>query len=163
MNEALSDVRKMLYRQESLAGNKKLLKGIPWLLLYNANNIKGEGKERLQKAHVVNKPLAEAYYLKEDFGLLWQQLNSKEALDFLELWCEQAEATGLSPLKKFAITLKAHRTGILNWYKHLISTGTLEGMNNKIKVLKRKAYGYRDMEFFNLKILDIHNVRYALI
>lgn len=163
MNEALSDVRKKLYRQETLAEKKKVLKGTRWLLLYNTNNLTDKGKSRLQEALELNKPLAEAYYLKEELNLLWNQLNAQEALDFLNLWCEQAYETKLTPLIKFANTLKVHRTGIVNWYKHLISTGPLEGMNNKIKLLKRKAYGYRDMEFFNLKILDIHNARYALI
>ena len=163
MNEALSNVRKMLYQQESLIDNKKLLKGTRWLLLYNANNLSDNGNSRLQKALTVNKPLAEAYYLKEELGLLWNQLNANEAQKFMDIWCEQAIATKLTPLIKFANTLKAHRSGITNWYQHLISTGPLEGMNNKIKVLKRKAYGYRDMEFFNLKILDLHNARYALI
>lgn len=162
MNKALSDVRKKLYRQETLAENKKLLKGTRWLLLYYSDKLPGKAKDRLQEALGVNKPLAEAYYLKEELGLLWNQLNAGEALDFLKLWCEQAMETKLGPLIKFTNMPKAHRTSIVNWYKHLISTGPLEGMNNKIKVLKKKAYGYRDLESFNLKILDIHNNRYAL-
>ena len=163
LNEAISDVRKMMFHQETDLNNKKLLKGTRWLLLYNRKNLKEKGSQRLQEALSINIPLAQAYYLKEDLQLLWDQLNEQDANQFLNLWCEQAYSTGLTPLKKMANMLKSHRTGILNWYKHQISTGPLEGMNNKIKVLKRKAYGYRDFEYFNLKILDLHTSRYALI
>lgn len=61
-----------------------------------------------------------------------------------------------------AKTLEKHREGILNWYDHPISTGPLEGINNKIDTLKRQAYGYRDMEFFELRIKALHNSKYAL-
>ena len=59
--------------------------------------------------------------------------------------------------------IAGHRVGILNYFKIPVTTGRVKGLNNKIKVLKRKAYGYRDFEYFNLKILDLHTSRYALI
>lgn len=163
LNEAIDDTRKALYAMETDLHKRKLIKGLRWLLLKKGYNLKDTGKKRLQEALKVNLPLAESYYLKEEINLLWEQKNQDKALEFLELWCESAEATGIKPLKKFSATLKAHRSGILNWFKHPISTSPLEGVNNKIKVLKRKAYGYRDMEFFNLKILDLHRSRYALL
>ena len=64
---------------------------------------------------------------------------------------------------QFAKTLAAHRTGILAWYDHPISTGPLEGTNHKIKTMKRQAYGFRDLEFFKLKILALHTTKYALV
>ena len=66
-------------------------------------------------------------------------------------------------LKKFANTLRLHRQGLLNWYEYPISTGPLEGTNNKIKTMKRQAYGYRDTEFFHLKIYALHETTYALV
>ena len=66
-------------------------------------------------------------------------------------------------LGKFADTLDRHRTGILAYYKFPISTGPLEGTNNKIKTLQKQAYGYRDMDFFKLKIYALHETRYALV
>ena len=66
-------------------------------------------------------------------------------------------------LSKFADTLMAHRAGILAYYDYPISTGPLEGTNNKIKTMKRQAYGFRDMDFFKLKIKAIHQTRYALV
>ena len=74
-----------------------------------------------------------------------------------------ARASKIPMLTKFANTLSAHRTGILAYFDHRISTGPLEGTNNKIKTMKRQAYGYRDMEFFKLKILGLHETRYALV
>lgn len=64
---------------------------------------------------------------------------------------------------KFAKTLATHRTGILAYYDYPISTGPLEGTNNKIKTMKRQAYGFRDLEFFKLRILAIHETKYALV
>ncbi|MBV1737688.1 MAG: transposase, partial [Desulfarculus sp.] len=71
--------------------------------------------------------------------------------------------SGIPMLSKFADTLMAHRTGILAYYDHTISTRPLEGTNNKIKTMKRQAYGFRDMDFFKLKIKAIHQTRYALV
>ena len=66
-------------------------------------------------------------------------------------------------LDKFADTLERHRHGILAYYDYPISTGPLEGTNNKIKTLQRKAYGFRDIEFFKLKIYALHETKYALV
>lgn len=111
----------------------------------------------------INKPLAQTYYLKEGLGQLWLKKNRQEAEIFLQSWVEQAHSTTIQALWKFAKTLMAHRTGILNWFDYPISTGPLEGFNNKIKVLKRKAYGDRDMEYFALKIYALHENRYGLL
>ena len=81
----------------------------------------------------------------------------------LKDWISRAEASGIRILLRFARTLAIHRHQILAWYDHPISTGPLEGTNNKIKTLKRQAYGFRDHEFFKLKILAIHETRYALV
>lgn len=163
MNEAIDNTRRSLYAMETETNKKKVYKGLRWLLLMKESSISESGKERLQKALLMNQPLAEAYYLKEELSMLWEQIDAEAAEKFINNWCEAAYSTGVTHLKKFANTLKSHRTGILNWFKYPISTGPLEGMNNKIKVLKRKAYGYRDIEFFNLKILDLHRTRYALL
>jgi transposase len=74
-----------------------------------------------------------------------------------------ADASGIRVLKRFACTLARYRSGILTWYDHPISTGPLEGTNNKIKTLKRQAYGFRDQEYFKLKIMALHHSRFELI
>ena len=78
-------------------------------------------------------------------------------------WVYRAGSSGIAMLQKFARTLAAHRTGILAYYDYPISTGPLEGTNNKIKTMKRQAYGFRDLEFFKLKIMAIHETKYALV
>ncbi len=78
-------------------------------------------------------------------------------------WIAYAESSGIAMLKSFAKTLRLHAFGILAWYDHPISTGPLEGTNNKIKTMKRQAYGFRDPEFLKLKILGIHQTKYALV
>lgn len=165
INDELSELRRELFTQETNLHKKILLKGTRWLLLKNSENLdtdKNEGK-RLQAALEINKPLATAYYLKEDLGLLWEQKSREEAEKFLEQWVEKARASKIFRLQKFAATLLAHRWGILNWFDFKISTGPLEGINNKIKVLKRQAYGFRDHQFFKLKIYALHESTYALV
>ena len=75
----------------------------------------------------------------------------------------RARVSGIRMLEQFADTLEEHQEGILNYYDYPISTGPLEGTNNKIQLMKRRAYGYRDHEFFKLKILGAHETRYALV
>ena len=76
---------------------------------------------------------------------------------------KKAFASDIKPLQKFAAKIAAHRVGILNYFNHRITTGPVEGINNKIKVLKRQAYGFRDMEYFKLRIFSLHEARYALL
>lgn len=163
--EVLSEIRRAIFRDEQDLNKRKLIKGTRWLLLKNSQNLNEETDERkrLELALSINKPLAGAYYLKEELKLLWRQTDLQHAKKFLGCWVAKAYATGIPLLRKFANSLLAHRSGIFSWFDHKISTGPLEGTNNKIKVLKRKAYGYRDMEYFKLKIYDIHNSTYALL
>ena len=94
---------------------------------------------------------------------VWIQVCKSDARTILTDWIKKAQSTGIEMLQKFAKTLAAHAFGILNYYDYPISTGPLEGTNNKIKTLQRQAYGYRDMEFFKLKIYGLHEAKYALI
>jgi transposase len=101
--------------------------------------------------------------MKEDLRLLWAQPNKDLAEDHLQDWIERAEASGVKILKEFANTLLTHRRGIMAYYDYPISTGPLEGTNNKIKTLQRQAYGFRDRAFFILRIYALHTSRYQLI
>jgi transposase len=165
MNQMMDEVRRALYHDERFLNDRSVIKGIRWLLLKNAKNLNDDKDERkhLELALQINKPLAEAYYLKEEFGQLWVQNTREDAEKFLYSWAKRAWATTIQELRKFVNTLLSHRTGILNWFEYRISTGPLEGFNNKIKVLKRKAYGFRDMEYFALKIYSLHDIRYAFL
>ena len=164
MNDKLSALRRDLQR-EAEAETKDTLKGTRWLLLKNPENLKEEKDEgeRLQAALELNAPLATAYYLKEDLRQLWTQPSKQAARRHLEGWIERARATGLKQLKQMANTLSIHREGVLAYYDVPITTGPLEGTNNKIQLLKRKAYGFRDKHFFKLKIYSLHETRYELV
>ena len=111
----------------------------------------------------MNQPLATVYYMKEDLRQIWGQPDKATAARVLEDWIRRAEASCIKVLQKFAATLAMHRTGILAYYDCRISTGPLEGTNNKIKTMQRQAYGFRDKEFFKLKIYAIHESKYALV
>ncbi len=165
MNDKLSDLRRELYREATDRLGQQVLKGIRWLLLMNPEHLDDERNEpaRLQEALTLNQPLATAYYLKEDLRQLWSQKTKAAARKFLDRWVRRAESCGIHILQQFAKTLQAHRHGLLAWYDHRISTGPLEGTNNKIRTLQRTAYGYRDKEYFRLKLHALHTTHYELI
>ena len=164
-NEKLSDLRRALHREATDVMQKKVLKGTRWLLLKAAENLDAEKDEkaRLKEALALNKSLAAAYYLKEDLRQFWEQPGKMFATLFLDGWIRRAEASGIRMLQQMAKTLAAHRSGLLAYYDVMITSGPMEGTNNKIKTMKRQAYGFRDKEFFKLKILAIHETRYELI
>jgi transposase len=164
-NDKLSDLRRELYRTVKDGLEKDVLKGARWLLLKRPENLDASRNEhqRLEEALRLNAPLATAYYLKEDLGEFWEQDSQEEAEAFLLDWILQAESTGIRMLHQFARTLRIHAHGLLAYYDYAISTGPLEGTNNKIKTMKRQAYGFRDHQFFILKIYAIHESRYALV
>ena len=104
-------------------------------------------KTRLDNALAMNEPLSKAYYLKE------------EAEAVLDDWVKQAIESKIPQLMRMAATLLAHRRGIQAWYDSRISTGKVEGINNKIKVMKRNAYGFRDDRYFTLWLYALHDCR----
>jgi transposase len=164
-HEKLTQLRRDLHRQLTDGLQRKVLKGIRWLLLKRPENLDANRNEpeRLQEALRLNEPLATAYYLKEELNEVWEQESQEEAAALLMQWILAAESTGIRVLQDFAGTLRLHAWRILAYYDYPISTGPLEGTNNKIKTMKRQAYGFRDKEFFKLKILAIHETKYALV
>jgi transposase len=164
-NDKLSDFRRQLHRTMPDDLKKDVLKGTRWLLLKGNENLDDSRNEqkRLQAALELNRPLAIVYYMKEDLRSLWDWDDKETAEWHLDSWREMAKASKIPMLIKFANTLSAHRSGILSYFDHRISTGPLEGTDNKIKTMKRQAYGFRDMDFFKLKIMGIHETKYALV
>ena len=164
-NDKLSALRRALYRQLKDSMQKDVLKGVRWLLLKRPEHLDETRNEpeRLQEALRLNEPLATAYYLKDALNEIWEQDDQETAAGLLMDWIVQAESTCIPILKGFARTLRIHAWGILAYYDYPISTGPLEGTNNKIKTMKRQAYGFRDPEFLKLKILGIHETQYALV
>lgn len=164
-NDMLTKLRRALYHEARESLHKNVLKGMRWLLLKKPENLVASRDEakRLQEALALNQPLATAYYMKEDLRQLWEQPSKDDAERFLVDWMRRAEESGIRLLKAFAHTVAAHRMGLLAWYDDKISTGPLEGTNNKIKTMKRQAYGFRDTGFFKLKIMALHETKYALV
>src|SRR3954454_5366131 len=164
-NEKLSELRRAVYREATEVMHKEVLKGTRWLLLKNPENLdaRKDEKKRLEEALELNKPLATAYYMKEDLRRFWEQPGKRFATVFLDGWIRRAEASGIKMLQQMGKTLAAHRSGLLAYYDAMITSGPMEGTNNKIKTMKRQAYGFRDREFFKLKILAIHETKYALV
>lgn len=100
--------------------------------------------------------------MKGELALIWEQSSKAQAVEHLERCCARAEVTGIGVLNTMAKTLKKYAAEIVNWYDERISTGPLESMNNKIKLMQRRAYGYRDREHLILRIDTLHTTRTVL-
>ena len=164
-NDKLADLRRALQREAAGPLQIKVLKGTRWLLLKNPENLDGQKNEdqRLQKALEFNAPLACAYHIKEDLRQFWNQKSKADAKKHLDAWIQKARSSKVAMLIKMANTLASRKFGLLSYYDHPISTGPLEGTNNKIKTLQKQAYGFRDTEFFKLRIFGLHESKYALV
>jgi transposase len=164
-NDMLTKLRRELYHEAKTQLEKDILKGTRWLLLKSVDNLDDDRGEpaRLLEALELNHSLAVAYYLRDDLNYLWELPSQAAAARWFDRWVKAAEKSGIKLLQTFAKTLASHRQGILAWYDYPISTGPLEAVNNKIKLLNRQAFGYRDPEFFQLKLFALHTARYALV
>lgn len=132
---------------------RKVVKSARWLLLRNRANIpKREDRVRLDELLRANRRLCKIYVLKDDLKHLWDYTFPGAALRFWEGWYQRAIRSRIEPLKKFARNLKGRIDGVLAHCRWPLHTSLLEGINNKIKVIKRMAYGFRDDGYFFLKI-----------
>ena len=160
MNEKLDDIRRKVYSMEKDINKRKVLKGTRYLLLGNGADIfDKQHKTRLENALAMNEPLSKAYYLKEQLRQIWSQPMKAMAEKVLDDWIRQAEQSKIAQLQKMAVTVKTYKKGILAWYDCHLSTGKVEGINNKIKVMKRNAYGFRDEKYFTLRLYALHDCR----
>ena len=160
MNEKLDDIRRKVYSMEKDINKRKVLKGTRYLLLGNGEDIfDKQHKTRLENALAMNEPLSKAYYLKEQLRQIWSQPTKNMVEKVLDDWIRQAEQSKIAQLQKMAVTVKTYKKGILAWYDCHLSTGKVEGINNKIKVMKRNAYGFRDERYFTLRLYALHNCR----
>jgi len=164
-NDKLTELRRRLYREVSDGKARDALKGSRWILLKRSESLDPSRSEpeRLAQALKLNCNLSVAHFLKEELSEIWEQDDRDTAEGMLLDWIVFAESLGIKELAAFAKTLRRHATGILAYYDAEITTGPLEGINNKIKTMKRQSYGFRDQEYFKLKILSLHRTRYALL
>lgn len=162
MNERLDDLRRQMVREAE--GPLKLrIKGTRFLLLRNLDNLTDEQIPKLKEALRLNEPLLLGWYLKEELRELWSQPSRRQMKAFLKDWCDKAEQTSVGELHKMAKTLRVHASGVLAYADHPITSAKLEGINNKIKTLTKRSYGFHDQNFFLLKLLSLHHSRYKLL
>jgi len=136
----------------SSATERKLIKGSRWLLLRNRDNLKPEQEIQLRELLGCNQDLMITYVLKDDLKQLWSFTDIDEARQFWHGWRKRAVDSNLGPLIRFASNLDGKIQFILSHCLYPLGTNILEGVNNRIKVIKRMAYGFRDDQYFFLKI-----------
>jgi transposase len=154
LGDALDKVRKAEYAR--LTGkDRRFIKGQKYTLLSNRENLSLEGRKSLKLLLAANKRLNTAYLLKESFGQLWDYKSELWARRFFENWRASLKWQRLKPYEKFAEMIERHWDGIAAYCKpeNKVSLGFVEGLNNKIRVIQRRAYGLRDEEYLRLKIL----------
>lgn len=154
LGEALDKVRKAEYARLS-GRDRSFIKGQKYTLLSHRENLTPAGRQNLRKLLAANKRLNTAYLLKESFGQLWDYTREGWARRFFDNWRESLKWQRLEPYEKFAEMIDRHWDGIAAYCKpaNKVSLGFVEGLNNKIRVIQRRAYGLRDEEYLRLKVL----------
>jgi transposase len=156
LGDALDKVRKAEYAR--LAGkDRRFVKGQKYTLLSHRENLTSEGKKSLKLLLAANKRLNTAYLLKESFGQLWSYNREGWARRFFDNWRASLKWQRLEPFEKFAEMIERHWDGIAAYCKpeNKVALGFVEGLNNKIRVVQRRAYGLRDQEYLRLKVLTM--------
>lgn len=154
LGEALDKIRKSEYAR--LEGKPRtFIKGQKYTLLSHPQNLTGSARKNLKLLLAANKRLNTAYLLKESFGQLWDYSSEAWARKFFENWRAQLKWQRLKPYEKFAAMIERHWDGIAAYCKpeNKVSLGFVEGLNNKIRVIQRRAYGLRDEQYLRLKVL----------
>jgi len=154
LGEALDKIRKAEYAR--LTGKQRgFIKGQKYTLLSHPQNLTGTARKNLKLLLAANKRLNTAYLLKESFGQLWDYNREAWARKFFDNWRSSLKWQRLKPYEKFAAMIERHWDGLAAYCKpeNKVSLGFVEGLNNKIRVMQRRAYGLRDEEYLRLKVL----------
>jgi len=154
LGEALDKVRKSEYAR--LTGqDRRFIKGQKYTLLSHRANLTLDGRRALQTLLKANKRLNTAYLLQEAFGQLWDYQTEGWARRFFEQWQAALKWQRLKPYQQFAAMIDRHWDGIAAYChpENKVALGFVEGLNNKVRVLQRRAYGLRDEEYLRLKVL----------
>jgi transposase len=154
LGEALDKVRKSEYARLS-GKDRRFIKGHKYTLLSRRENLTLEGRQALRTLLRANKRLNTAYLLKESFDQLWSYKHEAWPRRFFDNWRASLKWQRLKPYEKFADMIDSHWAGIAAYCKpgNKVSLGFVEGLNNKIRVIQRRAYGLRDEEYLRLKVL----------
>lgn len=154
LSDALDQVRRQEYKRVS-DKERTFIKGQRYTLLSHKANLDTKGRCSLRLLLKANKRLHKAYLLKESFGQLWDYSYPASARTFFENWKTQLRWQRLKPFEKFAAMIEKHWDGIVSYCHpdNKVSLGFMEGLNNKIRVIQRRAYGIRNDEYLRLKVL----------
>ena len=154
LGEALDKIRKQEYRRVS-DSDRRFIKGQKYNLLAHHENLTLSGQQALRMLLRANKRLNTAYVLKEAFGQLWTYHSETWARKFFDNWKAALRGQRLKPYEEFAELIDRHWEGIAVFIQaeQKVSLGFVDGLNNKIRVIQRRAYGLRDEEYLRLKIL----------
>lgn len=150
--EVIDEVRREEVRNAVTEKQRKCVKGSRYLLLKNRSNLKPTQRVRLRELLAVNERLSAVYQLKDQLKMLYRYKRRGWAKKAIDQWCELAAEVDHPLMRRFIGRLRFFEYGILNHCDYPIGTSPLEGVNNKIKVIKRKAYGFHDPQYFALKV-----------
>jgi transposase len=151
LSRAVDEVRRQTWR--GLAGREKAeFKRTRFLWLRNPENLRREERTRLSALLRLNSPIVKGYLLKEDLRRFWPYRSTAWAAGHLRQWLWRAAHSRLEPFQKLARMLRTHLDGVLAWTRLRVTNGALEGMNNKVKVISHRAYGYRTSWAYILSI-----------
>ena len=145
--EALDKIRAEESRQMKKDGYEEILKNSRWCLLKRRFNLTKKQTVKLRELLKYNLKTVKAYLMREDFNRFWMYQSATWAGKFLREWCQRACKSKIEPMQKLAATLTKHETLLLNWFEAQgLSSGIVEGLNNKAKLAMRKAYGFREFD-----------------
>lgn len=158
MSKAIDRVRAADVKRLQADGYESVLKGARWLILTGRKNRTRRQAVKLGKLVQYNLPAIRSHLMKEDFGRFWEYKSSTYAAKFLDQWCTRAMRSRIEPMKKVAGMLRRKRELILNWFKAegRLSSGIVEGFNNKLKLITRKSYGFRTQKAYETALY--HNL-----
>lgn len=154
LSDALDKIRRQEYKRVN-EKERKYIKGQRYTLLSHKANLDTEGRRSLKLLLKANRPLNKAYLLKEAFGQLWDYRYPVSARKFFDNWKAQLRWQKLKPFEEFAAMIEKHWDGIVSYCHpdNKVSLGFMEGLNNKIRVIQRRAYGIRNDEYLRLKVI----------
>jgi transposase len=158
INKAINDVRIAEVKQLEDDGYEAVLTGARWVLLKRPENLTERQAVKLKELLRYNLKSVRSQLMREDFQRFWQYTSPTWAGKFLDAWCTRAMRSQIKPMKKIARSLREKRELILNWFhaQGTISAGIVEGLNNKLKLITRKAYGFRTQEAYETALY--HNL-----
>lgn len=150
--EVLDEVRKAAYRKTRDPEERRFIKGSRFLLFKRLEALSETQRPRLSELLRVNEEIATAYVLRDSLKSIWSTRSPWQARPALRAWCRLATESGIPALMKFARMLRRRERGIVSHARYPINTSRLEGVNHKIKQIKRRSYGFQDPEYFALKV-----------